>query len=181
MKTALPVQGAEQPRGHCRRRPRLQQFSHDRRRIASRSAHNHRSTFARPCSLAEGLSDERRDIRRMPGTAALQVPERSSAQRLRDHACAASVRAAGTSTIRRAREDTDVHGRSRSRAGSSHRSDLRHRGSPADLQRRNAQPAAQRRASGWSLDIGGGSTEVILGQGPDTAMPSRACTWAACR
>jgi exopolyphosphatase/guanosine-5'-triphosphate,3'-diphosphate pyrophosphatase len=112
--------------------------------------------------LAEGLSDSG-DLSPDARARALQCLSRFG-QRLRDmHA--ASVRAAGTSTIRRAREDTGFMGEAEEALGHPievisgiEEARLIYKGVTHSLPPNDGLRLV--------MDIGGGSTELILGQGP---------------
>jgi exopolyphosphatase/guanosine-5'-triphosphate,3'-diphosphate pyrophosphatase len=112
--------------------------------------------------LAEGLSDSG-DLSPDARARALQCLSRFG-QRLRDmHA--ASVRAAGTSTIRRAREDTGFMGEAEEALGHQlevisgiEEARLIYKGVTHSLPPNDGLRLV--------MDIGGGSTELILGQGP---------------
>ena len=112
--------------------------------------------------LAEGLSD-RGDLSTEARARALHCL-RIFGQRLRDmHA--ASVRAAGTSTIRRAREDTGFM--SEAEAALGHPIDVISGIEEARLIYNGVTHSLPpNEGLRLVLDIGGGSTELILGQGP---------------
>ena len=127
--------------------------------------------------LAEGLSDSG-DITPM------RAQVRSTACRFRTNCLrdmhAERVRAAGTSTIRRAREDSNFMAEAEKALG--HPIEVISGIEEARLIY-NGVTHSMPPNDGFRLvlDIGGGSTELILGQGTRPPRRSKACTWAASR
>ena len=162
-------------RGHRGRRSRLKQFSYDCRRAALRTAHDYRSA-ARDRSAVRRLT-RYGDLSPAARIRALECLSRFG-ERLRDmHA--SSVRAAGTSALRRARDSEGFREEAENALGHpieviSGREEAR-----LDLHRCNSQPAAECRIS-----TGAGhwwrQYRVDTRRRQANRKRSKVCTWAAC-